>query len=89
MSISVPDAADHRLLRPLPRVVGVQVEQRHLRVTLENGLEIAAPLGWYPRLEGATKAQRANYNVFPQGDVIEWPDIDEHVSVYGLLGMSD
>jgi hypothetical protein len=38
-----------------------------------------------PRLRDATPEQRANWDILPFGDAIEWPDVDEHVSVEGLL----
>ena len=89
MSISVPDASAHVLLKPLPPVTKVRTDQRRLYVELANGLEISAPLGWFPRLEGATVEQRRAYEVWPQGDVISWPEVDEDISVYGMLGLSD
>ncbi len=46
---------------------------------------ISVPLDWYPRLVHATDAERRNCDVFGSGTAIEWPDIDEHISVEGLL----
>jgi len=44
---------------------------------------IATPLSWYPRLVAANDAQRANYEIMAMG--IHWPDIDEDLSVAGML----
>jgi hypothetical protein len=56
-----------------------------LTVTLKDGRRIAVPLWWLPRLRNAPPEQRANWRIMPFGDAIEWPEIDEHVSVKGLL----
>jgi Protein of unknown function (DUF2442) len=52
-------------------------------VTLADGRKIVTPLEWYPRLQQATAAQRANFEIMPMG--IHWPEIDEDLSVAGML----
>lgn len=54
-----------------------------LVVTLSDGRKIATPLDWYPRLRAASPDQRANYEIMPLG--IHWPDLDEDLSVVGML----
>jgi hypothetical protein len=54
-----------------------------LVVTLVDGRKIVTPLDWYPRLQAASAAQRAHYEIMPMG--IHWPDIDEDLSVAGML----
>ena len=54
-----------------------------LVVTLADGRRIATPLDWYPRLKAATPAQRENFEIMPMG--VHWPDIDEDLSVAGML----
>jgi hypothetical protein len=54
-----------------------------LVVTLADGRRIATPLDWYPRLKNASTAQRNNFEVMPMG--IHWPDIDEDLSIAGML----
>ncbi|MGH6921157.1 MAG: DUF2442 domain-containing protein [Geminicoccaceae bacterium] len=54
-----------------------------LIVTLANGQKIVTPLCWYPRLLKATPGQRANYELSPFG--VHWPDIDEDLSIEGML----
>jgi hypothetical protein len=61
----------------------VDFTARELVVTLMDGRKIATPLDWYPRLQGASAAQRRNYEIMPIG--IHWPDIDEHLSIAGML----
>jgi Protein of unknown function (DUF2442) len=61
----------------------VEFTDSDLVVTLADGRKIATPLDWYPRLQRATAAERANYEIMPMG--IHWPDIDEDLSVAGML----
>jgi hypothetical protein len=61
----------------------VEVTATELVVTLVDGRKIATPLAWYPRLKRASAKQRANYEIMPMG--IHWPDLDEDLSVAGML----
>jgi hypothetical protein len=65
------------------RPASVAVTATELVVTLADGRRIATPLDWYPRLKSATAAQRANFEIGAMG--IHWPDIDEDLSVAGML----
>jgi hypothetical protein len=56
-----------------------------LVVSLTDGRAISVPLDWYPRLHRATAAQRANWELSADGYGIHWPDVDEDISVRGLL----
>jgi hypothetical protein len=65
------------------RPASVSVTATELVVTLADGRRIATPLDWYPRLKSATAAQRANFEIMPMG--IHWPDVDEDLSIAGML----
>jgi hypothetical protein len=65
------------------RAQSVECTATELIVTLRYGRRIATPLAWYPRLDQATPAQRANYDIMPMG--IHWPEIDEDLSIAGML----
>ena len=62
---------------------GVEFIANELVVTLADGRKIATPLYWYPRLQRASAAQRANFEIMPMG--IHWPDIDEDLSIAAML----
>ena len=66
-------------------VVGVSCSDVALRVELADGREIVAPLEWFPRLRDGTEAQRANWRPIGGGVGIHWPELDEDLSVAGLL----
>jgi uncharacterized protein DUF2442 len=65
------------------RAQGVEFTATELIVTLANGRKIATPLDWYPRVKRALAQQRANFEIMPMG--IHWPDLDEDLSVAGML----
>ncbi|MFH1177816.1 MAG: DUF2442 domain-containing protein, partial [Acidobacteriota bacterium] len=47
--------------------------------------KISVPLVWFPRLLHATPAARKNWRLIGGGEGIHWPDVDEDLSVEGLL----
>ena len=70
---------------PRIRARDVRVSSEALTVHLVDGRAISVPLEWYPRLQRATPAQRANWRLIGEGHGIHWPDIDEDISTIGLL----
>jgi hypothetical protein len=65
--------------------VKVLFSEAQLVVQLSDGREIRVPLEFYPKLKNATKQQRENYKLIGLGTGIHWPDIDEDLTVEGLL----
>lgn len=68
-----------------PLATDVRVDDTMLSVTLDDGRELSVPLAWFPRLRDATVEARANWRLIGHGEGIHWPDIDEDISVLGLL----
>jgi hypothetical protein len=68
-----------------PRAQEVSVSEDELTVTLADGRRISVPLAWFPRLLHASPAQRANWELLGDGEGIHWPDVDEDLSVAGIL----
>jgi hypothetical protein len=68
-----------------PTATGVGVSVTMLTVGLADGRTIAAPLAWFPRLSHATPAERSRWRLVAGGRGIHWPDLDEDVSLDGLL----
>jgi Protein of unknown function (DUF2442) len=66
-----------------PPPVAVDITDSDLVVQLADGRTIATPLVWYPLLLNATPDQRRNVVIGPVG--IHWPDLDEDLSVAGML----
>lgn len=68
-----------------PSAQGVVVTNDELTLRLADGRRISAPLAWYPRLLNATDAERQRWRLLGDGYAVEWPDLDEHIGVEGLL----
>lgn len=65
------------------KATNVVVTSHHLMVDLEDGRTLSVPLSWYPRLAHGTPLEWANYEIGHFG--IHWPDLDEDISIKGLL----
>ena len=66
-------------------VQDVAISEDTLTVNLLDGRSISVPLAWYPRLRHGTEAERNNWRLIGQGMGIHWPDLDEDISVEGLI----
>lgn len=66
-------------------VENVTVSDDTLTVDLSDGRSISVPLAWYPRLSHASLAERKHWHLIGRGVGIHWEDIDEDISVEGLL----
>jgi hypothetical protein len=56
-----------------------------LCVNLLDGREINVPLTWFPKLSQATTEQLNNWRFIGRGLGIHWEDLDEDISIEGLL----
>ncbi len=69
----------------IARAIEVSCDANELIVQLVDGRRVAVPLEWFPRLAKATQAQLKNYELLGDGEGIHWPELDEDLSVAGLL----
>jgi hypothetical protein len=68
-----------------PLATDLTFSDASFRVVLEDGRELSVPIEWFPRLRRASEAQRRNWRLIGRGEGIHWPDIDEDISVLGLI----
>lgn len=68
-----------------PRAEDVIVTKDTLSVDLNDGRTISVPLEWFPRLLHARPSERNNWRLIGRGHGIHWEEIDEDISVEGLL----
>lgn len=73
IEVQVPDAQE------------VTVTEDALSINLSDGRAGSVPLAWYPRLVHATREERDNWEFIGGGEGIRWPDLDEDISVVGLI----
>jgi len=69
----------------IPSAVNVTVTEDTLSIDLSDGRTVSVPLAWFPRLAHATVEERNNWRLIGKGHGIHWPDLDEDISVEGLI----
>ena len=67
------------------RATDVSLSEDCLTVDLSDGRGISVPLLWYPRLSHGNAQERGHWELIGDGVGIHWPDLDEDISVSGLL----
>ena len=73
------------MANPGERIMRANCTEDSVFVELADGRTVSAPLAWYPRLLHATPQQRSNCVIAGAGYGIHWPELDEDLSVEGLL----
>ena len=68
-----------------PRAQDITISEDSLSVDLWDGRTIIVPLIWYPRLWHGSEEERKNFEIIGNGTLIHWPDLDEDLSVSGIL----
>ena len=68
-----------------PQAQNVVCTDHAIVVDLVDGRTISTPLVWFPRLSNASQEELNNWELLGDGEGIHWPDIDEDLSVAGLL----
>jgi hypothetical protein len=61
------------------------VSKDALVVDLTDGRTISVPLAWFPRLLHGTAKERNKWRLIGDGEGIHWPDLDEDISVEGIV----
>src|SRR3989304_1412537 len=65
----------------------VSVTADTLSVELSDGRTLSVPLAWYPRLLHASAEERQHWRLIAKGRGIHWEDLDEDISIAGLLAV--
>jgi len=68
-----------------PQIQKISFEGGLMRVVLDDRQQIMVPVKLYPRLHFATAAERRNFRLIAHGRGIHWPDLEEDISLDGLL----
>ncbi|WP_076734833.1 DUF2442 domain-containing protein [Cronobacter sakazakii] len=61
----------------------VRFDETTMWVELNDGRVMGVPIAWFPRLLNATDKERNDYELSKRG--IHWDNLDEDISVDGLL----
>ncbi len=68
-----------------PLASEVFVSEDELTVHLVDGRRLSVPLVWFPRLLRGSQEQRTHFELIGEGEGIHWEELDEDISVAGLL----
>jgi hypothetical protein len=68
-----------------PQAQEISYTEEAILVQLVDDRMISAPLIWFPKLSLATKEQLNNWELLGEGEGIHWPELDEDLSIAGLL----
>ena len=68
-----------------PQALAVTFDDSSLIVDLIDGRTISVPLSWFPVLSQASESQLKEWELLRDGEGIHWPQLDEDLSVSGLL----
>lgn len=68
-----------------PLAKNVRFSEESFVVELEDGRQLSIPLTWFPRLLNGTFEQRADSQLIGEGQGLHWEQLDEDISVTGLL----
>jgi hypothetical protein len=68
-----------------PIIKSASISDEMLIVNISDGRIISTPLAWYPRLFSADRGKLNNFRLIGSGSGIHWDDIDEDLSLYGML----
>ncbi len=90
MTTSATKPKPNRVYMPTSALArSVEFTDDEMQVFLMDGRTVSVPLIWFPRLAAATPEQRARVVIGGGGIGLHWEEIDEDLSVAGLLGGAD
>ena len=69
-----------------PKLLDVRVSEEEIIAFLADGRTVNVPLVWSWRLSEASQKERENFQIMGDSQGIHWPDVDEDISVEGMLG---
>jgi len=67
------------------RAIKIWFDSDNLWLLLHDGRQLSVPLAYFPRLLQATPEQRMKFEVSGGGTGLHWDDLDEDISISGLL----
>jgi Protein of unknown function (DUF2442) len=72
-----------------PIIKAIRAIDDRLIFELDQGREVSLPLSASPRLSKATQAERDRWTIGPRGISVHWPDVDEDIAIWEVLGIAE
>jgi len=67
----------------------VSFDEHMMHIQLTDGRVLSVPIVWFPTLHQAKPAQRRKVKIGGGGIALHWPDLDEDLSIAGLMAGAD
>ena len=84
------DTKSHRAYVPTSALaISVTFDEEMMHVLLTDGRLISVPIIWFPLLHQATPEQRSKFEIGGGGTSLHWPELDEDLSIAGLMAGAD
>jgi hypothetical protein len=84
------DAKSQRAYVPTSALAkSVDFDEDMMHVLLTDGRRISVPIAWFPLLLKASPEQRTKYEIGGGGTSLQWSELDEDLSVAGLMAGAD
>ena len=72
-----------------PTIKGVKAIGDRLIFELDHDRQVSLPLSASPRLLAASGTERAHWTIGPRGFDVHWPDVDEDIAIWDVLGIAE
>ncbi len=72
-----------------PMIKNIRIEGERLTFDLGDGREVSLPVSISDRLARATRAQLENWTIGSRGLGAHWPDVDEDIAIWEVLGIAE
>lgn len=84
------DAKSQRAYVPTTALAqSVDFDEDMMHVLLADGRRVSVPIVWFPLLLKASPEQRTKCEIGGGGTSLHWPDLDEDLSLAGLMAGAD
>lgn len=72
-----------------PTIKRVAAIDDRLIFELDHDRQVSLPLSASPRLSAASRAEREHWSIGPRGFGVHWPDVDEDIAIWDVLGITE
>ena len=72
-----------------PTIKAIRVIDDRLIFELDEDREVSLPISASACLAKATLAEREHWTIGPRGISVHWPDVDEDIAIWEVLGIAE
>ena len=72
-----------------PTIRAISTTEDRLTFELDGDRVVSIPISMSARLQRATAIERERWTIDPRGIYAHWPDVDEDIAVWEILGIAE